>query len=1277
MQYGEIAKGFHDLFPYVYENWLDHLQQYRRFTAADAASLIPPELTDLLHRLARAIEKHNDMAGPEDTGEPDDRPARTSVPHIIEDLVVQWQALSRSQRLAGLEDSEVSEMMIKDPSILSSAYAHFQTAFESLMNDFGRFTLSDMNVSKEQLHDFRARHSQFAYLCRYHGCVRASAGFSSLLERKKHELSHRPQYHCEDPACTGADGAFNTKASLKRHVERYHRKMLDDAVLPDFPVPKISPSKLSDLGMAARVQIRNESSLGQRDVHTPNERGDEDPERLPSLVGEMKNDQNGYLKGGRKYKMRTFHLPNRGEQLFMFAEDCAQMLGYRSSDALFNCNPGLQRLFLDPNEAERLPIGPLSNPQPWSISIVTARSIFREFGSRAIINGQRVRDDYWELIQTGRESTADDDRGSIAYKGHPFVSTTDHLGHHSAMPRPTTPRLPEEQYRSYKRTQLVASGISAAEIEDHVETAWRSLDSESRQQLTKTYETQMIQHRNQMDLYDQICRRESAKLAEEKQLQDDIAALLAKEAQFESKKQNDPSLLARHQTQSSLVKRVRRAEAIASVLVDATKSSQVSLEFDNESGQASTLFEWVQGIRSKGMSGQFQAAAHGYVKIVSVGHIRYLTFYANGKSLPKHEPVTAPRAFLLHEIDESECDFKGRTVLAQACSLNNVDIVKARLADHPGELFLADNTGQTPLHIAAASGCINVARTLIQAGCIIDTVDGYGATPLATTVEHGLAEMARLLLKHGANPKHVDEADIMKLVFQRQMGFWEMQAILTKQRAEYSDRPYVAGCFIIKKACKFRMVGDSLIRFSGPSNEGLALYFKDNFQVGTIWALLDYYGGVEATESTVAVESQLDDFGNKANKSSQHGLPYLVDLDLELAPNLSVNWSAPETQKFLALISVWGRNFAEIAGVLKTKTPVMVAEHYHKLVASGIESLKTAADVADERNAKAAASGQGYPVIVVEDPDEYRAEDRNQTRSGSAYGSYLPAPSERTVSKAGNGMSSDNPIELDDDMSSPDELGITPSWSFDDRTRLRDLMRTYGKDWKFLAEVLGTKSEKMIARYFDQEVAAGRYELVNAAREAEMHIQINKASSAMDRASASMNRDKQRSSQSAGNDNDQRNSMLPYPDLSPRRVRDVNTLLRAPGDSNNGVATISPAVLNQILASAIDRRPSQTPSPKTMPRNQAAPTDREIIVSRILNNPENFFSQLPHNLRDFLNSLPPDQWLAVLERYEEVNRNLKVPTRDRTDDDVLLLDEPTNGESIGSGNLDDLNLDMF
>lgn len=42
------------------------------------------------------------------------------------------------------------------------------------------------------------------------------------------------------------------------------------------------------------------------------------------------------------------------------------------------------------------------------IAIVTARSMFRQFGSRVIVNGRRVRDDYWETKARKQRFTEED-----------------------------------------------------------------------------------------------------------------------------------------------------------------------------------------------------------------------------------------------------------------------------------------------------------------------------------------------------------------------------------------------------------------------------------------------------------------------------------------------------------------------------------------------------------------------------------------------------------------------------------------------------------------------------------------------------------------------------------------------------------------------------------------------------------------------------------------------------------------------------------------------------
>ncbi|KAJ4295869.1 hypothetical protein N0V88_004571 [Collariella sp. IMI 366227] len=135
--------------------------------------------------------------------------------------------------------------------------------------------------------------------------------------------------------------------------------------------------------------------------HTTDQLGPGGDEYLPREIdeaGEKKVMPNGQLTGNREYRCRTFLVPNRGDKLFMLATECARVLGYRDSYLLFNKNRSLYKIIASQVEKDDLvsqEILPFSY-RSRQIAIVTARSMFRQFGSRVIVNGRRVRDDYWE-----------------------------------------------------------------------------------------------------------------------------------------------------------------------------------------------------------------------------------------------------------------------------------------------------------------------------------------------------------------------------------------------------------------------------------------------------------------------------------------------------------------------------------------------------------------------------------------------------------------------------------------------------------------------------------------------------------------------------------------------------------------------------------------------------------------------------------------------------------------------------------------------------------------
>ena len=150
--------------------------------------------------------------------------------------------------------------------------------------------------------------------------------------------------------------------------------------------------------------------------HTTDQLGPEGDEYIPREIdvdGESKVSKDGYALDGRKYKCRTFQVPNRGEKLFMLATECARVLGYRDSYLLFNKNRSLYKIIANQPEKDNL-IHQGILPHSYrsrQIAIVTARSMFRQFGSRLIEGGRRVRDDYWEAKAIKQGFTEEDAAG--------------------------------------------------------------------------------------------------------------------------------------------------------------------------------------------------------------------------------------------------------------------------------------------------------------------------------------------------------------------------------------------------------------------------------------------------------------------------------------------------------------------------------------------------------------------------------------------------------------------------------------------------------------------------------------------------------------------------------------------------------------------------------------------------------------------------------------------------------------------------------------------------
>ncbi|CAN9182362.1 unnamed protein product [Alternaria alternata] len=181
--------------------------------------------------------------------------------------------------------------------------------------------------------------------------------------------------------------------------------------LPQALPPQTSPSAKGTPTKPAVIK-----ALPTVRDHTTDQLNAEGDEYIPREIdeaGERKVTQQGHPLDGREYRCRTFFVPNRGEKLFMLATECARVLGYRDSYLLFNKNRSLYKIIATQAEKDDLihqEILPYSY-RSRQIAIVTARSMFRQFGSRLIVNGRRVRDDYWESKARKQGFTEEDAAG--------------------------------------------------------------------------------------------------------------------------------------------------------------------------------------------------------------------------------------------------------------------------------------------------------------------------------------------------------------------------------------------------------------------------------------------------------------------------------------------------------------------------------------------------------------------------------------------------------------------------------------------------------------------------------------------------------------------------------------------------------------------------------------------------------------------------------------------------------------------------------------------------
>lgn len=121
-------------------------------------------------------------------------------------------------------------------------------------------------------------------------------------------------------------------------------------------------------------------------------------------------------------------------------------------------------------------------------------------------------------------------------------------------------------------------------------------------------------------------------------------------------------------------------------------------------------------------------------------------------SRPSLQKLTSTDTNPLVKVSKKNRDKNGRTLLARACALDEVE-AEMRLKERPEDLDIPDNAGNTPLQIASLEGKAKIVHLLLDAGCDINCKNIDMETPLIDAVENGHVDVVRLLLKAGLDPR--------------------------------------------------------------------------------------------------------------------------------------------------------------------------------------------------------------------------------------------------------------------------------------------------------------------------------------------------------------------------------------------------------------------------------------------------------------------------------------------------------------------------------------------
>ena len=132
--------------------------------------------------------------------------------------------------MGGLLKYSIAELQDNDdPTLFSAMRAKYQAIVEVL--------LEKDDPSDEALKDFKRTHHSGKFLCRFRHCPRAFQGFDSSHRREEHEATHKPRFKCTDLFCGLNGWTFESRVSMKRHTDQYHKEKATAQIPSTLEIP--------------------------------------------------------------------------------------------------------------------------------------------------------------------------------------------------------------------------------------------------------------------------------------------------------------------------------------------------------------------------------------------------------------------------------------------------------------------------------------------------------------------------------------------------------------------------------------------------------------------------------------------------------------------------------------------------------------------------------------------------------------------------------------------------------------------------------------------------------------------------------------------------------------------------------------------------------------------------------------------------------------------------------------------------------------------------------